>query len=72
MTCSIDAPNLSKQRMTDMEDKSHHLTASTQDAVDGFVFKPAGTESWQVWQTINGQHMRIDEAAEGVEPKVNQ
>ncbi|MBB4391482.1 hypothetical protein [Bradyrhizobium sp. ERR14] len=72
MTCSIDAPNLSKQRMTDMEDKSHDLTAPPQGVVDGFVFKPAGTESWQVWQTINGQLIRIDEAAERVEPKVNQ
>ncbi|UFW82841.1 hypothetical protein BjapCC829_22900 [Bradyrhizobium barranii] len=41
-------------------------------AVDGFVFKPAGSDVVQVWQKINGQHVRIDDATARSEGKASE
>ena len=38
---------------------------------EGFVFKPAGSDVVQVWQTVNGEPVRIDESTARTEPKVN-
>ncbi|MEY9880470.1 hypothetical protein [Bradyrhizobium sp. USDA 329] len=51
----------------------HHTTPSDPtelaNPIEGFVFKPAGSDVVQVWQTINGQHVRIDDAAARPEQK---
>ncbi|WP_194393640.1 hypothetical protein [Bradyrhizobium sp. CCBAU 51765] len=31
--------------------------------VEGFVFKPAGSETWQVWQKLSGEQVRVEETA---------
>lgn len=38
--------------------------------VEGFTFKPAGSDVVQVWQRVNGEHVRIDESTAPAEPKV--
>lgn len=44
--------------------------AREQSSVEGFVFKPAGSDIVQVWQTVNGEPVRIDESTACTEPKV--
>ncbi|MBJ7402957.1 MAG: hypothetical protein JHD07_06500 [Bradyrhizobium sp.] len=44
--------------------------AREQAGVEGFTFKPAGSDVVQVWQTVNGEHVRIDESTARTEPKV--
>ncbi|UPJ69864.1 hypothetical protein [Bradyrhizobium sp. 187] len=38
--------------------------------VEGFVFMPAGSDVAQVWQKINGQYVRTDNAIVHAEAKV--
>lgn len=41
-----------------------------QATVEGFVFKPAGSDVAQVWQKLDGEHVLIDQVNVRPEPKV--
>ncbi|WP_161495802.1 hypothetical protein [Bradyrhizobium japonicum] len=48
--------------MTDFHNTPSDPTNPPPGAVDGFVFKSAGSDVVQVWQKIDGQYVRIDDA----------
>ncbi|BAL10438.1 MULTISPECIES: hypothetical protein [Bradyrhizobium] len=49
--------------MTQLHNTPSDPTEPPTNPVEGFVFKPAGSDVWQVWQKINGRYVRIDDAA---------
>ncbi|MCK1479903.1 hypothetical protein IVB27_35480 [Bradyrhizobium sp. 197] len=58
--------------MTDLHNIPLDPTEPPPGAVDGFVFRPVGSDVVQVWQKINGQHMRIDDATAPSEGKASE
>lgn len=70
--CRWKRPVNEQAKDDSMKKVSHDVTAPPPGAVEGFVFKPAGSDVVQVWQKINGQHVRIDDADARPEEKVTQ
>ncbi|MET4487011.1 hypothetical protein [Bradyrhizobium sp. LA7.1] len=58
--------------MTDCNNPSPDMTEPSPGAVDGFVFKPAGSAVVQVWQKIDGQYVRTDDATARPEGKASE
>ncbi|MGY3082382.1 hypothetical protein ACVWZZ_008790 [Bradyrhizobium sp. LM6.10] len=58
--------------MTEFHNVPSDRTEPPTNPIEGFVFKPAGSDVVQVWQKINGQHMRIDDATAPSEGKASE
>ncbi|MCS3895580.1 hypothetical protein M2171_004713 [Bradyrhizobium japonicum USDA 38] len=57
--------------MTDFQNTPLDPTEPPTNPVEGFVFKPAGSDVVQVWQKINGNYVRTDSATARPEEKAS-
>jgi hypothetical protein len=53
--------------MTDFHNIPSDPTEPPPGAAEGFLFKPAGTDVWQVFQKLDGEYLSVEEALARIE-----